>query len=95
MLNRLPTRTDLRSPIRMLAGVAFLACGSRFAQAAELAFAPDCAVTVTGGGWGCYLPGIFQFLLVIAVILGLILLAVIGIAVRSYFKIKHDEKVGS
>jgi uncharacterized membrane protein len=54
---------------------------------------PDCGAT--GGGLGCYLPGILQFLVVIAIVLGLILLAVIAVAVRSYFKIKHDEKIGS
>ena len=52
---------------------------------------PDCGAT--GAGWGCYLPGILRFLVVIAILLGLILLAVIGIAVRSYFKIKDDGKV--
>ena len=75
-----------------MAGLLVMLCTSRYAQAAGVTFASDCAAT--GGGWGCYLPGIFHFLLVIAIILGLILLAVIGVAVRSYFKIKHDEKVG-
>jgi hypothetical protein len=58
-----------------------------------LSTTPDCSAN--GGGWSCYLPGILQFLVVIAIILGLILLAVIAVAVRSYFKIKDDEKVGS
>jgi hypothetical protein len=77
----------------MLAGVAFLACTSPLAQAATLSSPPDCRSI--GAGWACYLPGIFQFLWVIAIILGLILLAVIAVAVRSYFRIKHDEKVDS
>jgi hypothetical protein len=54
---------------------------------------PDCVAT--GGDWTCALPGILRFLVVIAILLGLILVAVIGVAVRSYFKIKHHEKVGS
>jgi hypothetical protein len=74
-----------------LAGVAFLACGSPLARASILSMVPDCGAT--GAGWGCYLPGILRFLVVIAILLGLILLAVIGIAVRSYFKIKDDGKV--
>jgi hypothetical protein len=53
---------------------------------------PDCSAT--GGDWSCYLPGIFHFLLVIAIILGVILAAVIFLAVKSYLKNK-DEKVGS
>jgi uncharacterized membrane protein len=77
----------------MLSGVAFLACASPLGQAATVSLTPDCSAT--GGGWSCYLPGIFQFLWVIAIILGLILLAVIAVAVRSYFRIKHDEKVDS
>jgi hypothetical protein len=77
----------------MLAGVAFLACASPLAQATMLSATPDCRAT--GGGWSCYLPGILQFLVVIAIILGLVLTAVIAVAVRSYFKMKHDEKVGS
>jgi uncharacterized membrane protein len=77
----------------MLAGAVFMACASPLAQAATHSFVPDCSAT--GGGWACYLPGIFQFLWVIAIILGLILLAVIAVAVRSYFRIKHEEKVDS
>ena len=53
---------------------------------------PDCSAT--GGDWSCYLPGIFRFLLVIAIILGVILAGVIFLAVKSYRKNK-DEKVGS
>ena len=55
--------------------------------------APDCSAT--GGDWSCYLPGIFRFLLVIAILLGLILAAVIFLAVKSYRKNKDDQKVGS
>ena len=51
---------------------------------------PDCSAT--GGDWSCYLPGIFRFLLVIAIILGLVLAGVIFVAVKSYFKIKENEK---
>ena len=54
---------------------------------------PDCSAT--GGDWSCYLPGIFRFLLVIAIILGVILAGVIFLAVKSYRKNKDDEKVGS
>ena len=91
MLNRFPTRTYLRSRPGTLVGIALGACASPLAQASMLSAAPDCRAT--GGGWSCYLPGILRFLVVIAILLGLILLAVIGIAVRSYFKIKDDGKV--
>ena len=57
-----------------------------------LSSTPDCSAA--GGGWACYLPGIFRFLLVIAIILGVVLGAVIFLAVKSYRKNK-DEKVGS
>ena len=92
-LTRFPTRTRFTRGVGALTGVALLACPEPFAQAAGLGLAPDCRAT--GGGWGCYLPGIFHFLLVIAILLGVILLAVVGVAVRSYFRIKHDEKVDS
>ena len=91
MLSRFPTRTHLRSCLWTLAGVAFLACASPMVRASMLSATPDCSVT--GSGWGCYLPGILKFLVVIAIILGLLLTAVIAVAVRSYFKIKQDGKV--
>jgi hypothetical protein len=76
----------------LLSGVVFLACTSPFARASVLSGVPDCSAT--GGDWSCYLPGIFRFLLVIAIILGLVLAGVIFLAVKSYLKNK-DEKVGS
>jgi hypothetical protein len=91
VLNRFPIRTHFRSLLWTLAGGAFLTCASPLAQASMLSATPDCSAT--GGGWSCYLPGILQFLVVIAIILGLILTAVIAVAVRSYFKIKQDGKV--
>ena len=75
-----------------LSGFAFMACASPFAQASVLSAVPDCSAT--GGGWACYLPGIFRFLRVVAIILGVVLAAVIFLAVKSYLKNK-DEKVGS
>ena len=69
-----------------------MACASPIAQASVRSAAPDCSAT--GGDWSCYLPGIFRFLLVIAIILGVILAGVIFLAVKSYRKNK-DEKVGS
>jgi hypothetical protein len=69
-----------------------MACASPLARASVLSAVPDCSAT--GGGWTCYLPGIFRFLLVIAGILGVVLAAVIFLAVKSYRKNK-DEKVGS
>jgi len=93
VLNRFPTRTSLRSRLYWLPILAFAAGANPLAQGSMLVAAPDCGAT--GSGWGCYLPGILHFLVVIAIILGLILLAVIAVAVRSYFRIKHDEKVGS
>jgi hypothetical protein len=83
----------LCSSLRLLPGLAILALASPLARASVLSAVPDCSAT--GGGWSCYLPGIFRFLVVIAVILGLILVAVIFVAVKSYLKNKDDEKVGS
>jgi hypothetical protein len=76
----------------MLLGLAMMACASPIAQASMVSGAPDCSAT--GGDWSCYLPGIFRFLLVIAILLGVILAGVIFLAVKSYRKNK-DEKVGS
>ena len=52
---------------------------------------PDCRAT--GGGWSCTLPGILRFLVVIATILGMILAAVIALAIKSYLKTKNDAKI--
>jgi len=97
VLNRLPTRTvpatPLRSPLRPLPGLAILALANPLARASVLSGVPDCSAT--GGDWSCYLPGIFHFLLFIAVILGVILGAVIFLAIKSYLRNKDDEKVGS
>ena len=77
----------------MLSGLAIMACASPLAQASVRSAVPDCSAS--GGDWSCYLPGIFRFLLVIAIILGVILAGVIFLAVKSYRKNKDDEKVGS
>ncbi len=69
------------------------ACVNPVARASALDEVPDCRAT--GGGWACTLPGILTLLWVMAIVLGLILVVVIGVAIRSYFKIKGDEKVGS
>lgn len=61
-------------------------------RAAGFSTVPNCSGA--GGDWTCTLPGIFRFLLVMAIILGLILAGVIFLAVKSYLKSK-DEKVGS
>ncbi len=81
----------LRSRFSLLLGTLWMACASSFARASVLALAPDCSAT--GGGWPCYLPGIHRFLVVIAIILGLILTAVIVLAVKSYLKLKENDKV--
>ena len=83
----------LRSRLYLLLGAAFMTCASSFARASMVSGVPDCSAT--GGDWSCSLPGIFRFLLVIAIILGVILAAVIFLAVKSYLKNKDDEKVGS
>ncbi len=97
MLNRFATRTQPRRWFPLLLALAFAASASRYAQAATLtsllSLAPDCGAT--GGGWGCYLPGILHFLSVIAIVLGLILLAVVALAIKSYLRNKDDEKVDS
>lgn len=91
MIYPFPTRTRGCSRPSVLSALALMACAHRFASASALAGPPECKAD--GGGWGCYLPGIHQFLVVIAIILGLILLGVIVVAVRSYLKIKQDGKV--
>ena len=97
MINRQRTRTlpvnRLRSALRLLSWLAILAVANPLARASVLSGVPDCSAT--GGDWSCYLPGIFRFLLVIAVILGVVLAAVIILAVKSYRKNKDDKKVGS
>ena len=97
MLNGFTTRTPcfmrLRSRFSPLLGVLWMACASPFARASVLSQVPDCSAT--GGGWECYLSGIFRFLRVIAIILGVVLAVVIFLAVKSYLKNKDDEKVGS
>ena len=97
MINRPPPRTvpltRLRGPLRRLPWFAILAVANPLARASVLSAVPDCRAT--GGDWTCYLPGIFHFLLVIAVLLGAVLAAVIFLAVKSYRKNKDDQKVGS
>jgi hypothetical protein len=97
VLNRFPTRTrpsvQPRNRLRWLAGFVIVTVTSPLARASVLSAEPDCRAT--GGDWSCYLPGIFRFLLVIAIILGVVLTAVIFLAVKSYRKNKDDEKVGS
>jgi hypothetical protein len=80
-----------RRPLIGLAGIAIVACANSFARGSDVTGVPDCSAT--GGDWSCYLPGIFHFLLVIAIFLGLILAGVIFLAVKSYLKNKDDEKV--
>ncbi len=82
--------TPLRNLLYLLWGVAFMAFASPFARASALSGVLDCSAT--GGDWSCYLPGVFRFLLVTAIILGLVLAGVIFLAVKSYFKIKENEK---
>ncbi len=82
----------LRSPLRLLSGIAIMAVTSPLARASVLSAVPDCSAT--GGDWTCYLPGIFRFLRVIAIILGVVLAGVILLAVKSYLKNKN-EKVDS
>ena len=97
MINRSPPRTvpptRPRVPLRRLLWLAIPAVADPLARASVLSGVPDCRAT--GGDWSCYLPGIFHFLLFVAVILVIILAAVIFLAVKSYRKNKDDQKVGS
>jgi hypothetical protein len=77
----------------LLLTLGFAATSSRFLQAAPLSSTPDCSAT--GGGWGCYLSGILHFLSIIAIVLGIILVLVIALAVKSYLKTKDHEKLDS
>jgi len=83
------TRTWPRRWISSLLALGFAASASRFAHAA-ISSVPDCRAT--GGGWSCYLPGILRFLSVIAIILGVILAAVVALAVKSYLKNKAEKQ---
>jgi hypothetical protein len=74
-------------------GLAMMACVSPLARASVLSAVPDCRAT--GGDWSCYLPGIFRFLVVIAIVLGVVLAGVIFLAVKTYLKNKNEEKIGS
>jgi hypothetical protein len=93
VLNPFTTRTQPGKGLSLLLAVAVAASASRFAHAATLTSVPDCSAT--GGGLECYLPGILHFLSVIAIVLGVILLVVVALAIKSYLKNKDDEKVGS
>ncbi len=63
------------------------------AHASEVIFTPGCAAS--GAGISCYLPGILNFLYVVAIVLGVVLLVVLVLAIKSFRKNKDDEKVGS
>lgn len=88
-------------PIRKQTGARWtlaimLACAvslSRSAHACAALLTPDCGAS--GGGISCYLPGILRVLYILAVLLGVVLLVVIALAVKSFRKPKDDEKVGS
>jgi hypothetical protein len=95
--NPLTSRTQLRRWLPLLLALGFAASASRIAQAATLSATflsvPDCSAT--GGGWACYLPGILRFLSVIAIVLGVILVGVVVLAIKSYLKTKDNEKIDS
>ena len=97
MFKRLPTRISslikLQGRYSLLLGALMMTFAVSSGRASMLSPIADC--TTTGGDWSCYLPGIFRFLLVIAIILGLILAGVIFLAVKSYRKSKDNQKVGS
>jgi hypothetical protein len=75
----------------LLLALGFAATNSRFIQAAMLFSVPDC--TATGGGWGCYLPGILRFLSVIAIILAVILVGVVTLVIKSYLRMRNNQKL--
>lgn len=88
-----PTRTQPGKRWLLPLVVGCAAAASRSARASSLILAPDCSVL--GGEYSCYLPGILRFLYVLAIVLGVVLLVVVVLAVKSYRKNKEDEKVGS
>ncbi len=85
------SRIAPRRWISPLLALGFATTQSRRAHAANLSSTPDCSAS--GGGWSCYLPGILHVLSVIAIILGLILVMVIALAIKSYRKSKDQEKL--
>jgi hypothetical protein len=62
-------------------------------HASALSSVPDCSAS--GGGLRCDLQGVLDFLYMAAGVLGVLLLAVVALAIKSYRKNKDDEKVGS
>ncbi len=56
--------------------------------------APNCSSSSGVTGWQCYLPWILYLLSALAVLLGLVLVLVVAVAIRSYLKKKADLKVG-
>ncbi len=48
----------------------------------------------SAGGWPCYLSWILYLLSFLAILLGVILVLVVALAIRSYLKKKADLKVG-
>ncbi len=56
--------------------------------------APNCSSSSGITGWQCYLPWILYLLSALAVFLGLVLVVVVALAIRSYLKKKAELKVG-
>jgi hypothetical protein len=88
------TRSWPRKSLTLLLALAWAAAASSHLHAstfyATLASTPVCVATENG--WQCYLPGILQFLEVIAMVLGAVLVLVVALAVKSYVKNKDDQK---
>ena len=62
-------------------------------HASAISSVPDCSAS--GESMKCYLGGVLKFLYVAAGLLLVLLIGVVGAAVKSYRKNKDDEKVGS
>ena len=90
MFNLSTTRIRPRRWFSPLLALGWTASAGGIAQAATFSFTPDCSAS--GAGWSCYLPGILRFLSVVAIFLGVILAAVIALAVKSYLKNKSEKQ---
>jgi uncharacterized membrane protein YphA (DoxX/SURF4 family) len=94
VLNPWTSRRQPRRWFSPLLAVGFALSACSFVHAATLSATffsvPDCSAT--GSDWSCYLPGILRFLSVIAIVLGVILAAVVALAVKSYLKNKAEKQ---
>ena len=77
----------------LVAALAVTAVAGYPVHASAISSVPDCSAS--GESMKCYLGGVLKFLYAVAGVLLVLLIGVVGAAVKSYRKNKDDEKVGS